>query len=141
LNRLGHLPDKQEIHTMKYLLLPLLLYCQAAHAQVDKRLTGSWTRLDDQKNVVEIFIQRPNGVFVSDGFDKEGNFSYLEKGKWGVVKDSITFTFDYEAACEKGGDWEVTPMDKLKPVKFAFTLQADSVLVIQRNVYHRGVQQ
>jgi hypothetical protein len=31
LNRLGHVPDKQEIHWMKYLLLPLLLYRPWSH--------------------------------------------------------------------------------------------------------------
>jgi len=135
-------PDKQEIHLMKYLtlsLLSLLLYCQASHAQVAKRLTGSWTRLDDRKNVIEIFIQRPNGVFVSNGFDQRGNFIYLEKGKWSVQQDSITFAFDYEASCSKNGDWKVAPPNKLQPVKFPFTLQADSLLIIQRNVYHRGL--
>jgi len=129
---------KQEIHWMKYLLLPILLYCQVACAQTDTRLVGSWMRLDNQKNVIEIFMQRSNGVFVSNGFDKDGNFIYLEKGKWGVVKDSITFNFDYEAACSKNGDWKVTPESKLQTLKFAFTLQSDSVLIIQRNIYHRG---
>lgn len=124
---------------MKYLLLVLVFYCQASHAQVDKKLIGSWVRLDDRKNVVEIFIQRPNGVFVSNGFDKDGNFTFLEKGKWGVIKDSIYFTFDYEAACAKDGGWSVTPENKLQTVKFAFTLQSDSLLIIQRNVYHRGL--
>jgi hypothetical protein len=131
--------DKRDIRLMKYLLLVLLFYCQSSRAQVNKKLTGSWVRLDDQKNVVEIFIQRPNGVFVSNGFDKYGNFTFLEKGKWGVVKDSIYFTFDYEAACAKDGAWKVTPKDKLQTAKFAFTLQSDSLLIIQRNVYHRGL--
>jgi hypothetical protein len=131
--------DKRDIRPMKYLLLPLLLYCQTSYAQIDARLTGSWVRLDGQKNVVEIFIQRPNGVFVSNGFDKDGNFTFLEKGKWGVIKDSIYFTFDYEAACAKDGAWKVTPKNKLQTVKFAFTLQSDSLLIIQRNVYHRGL--
>jgi hypothetical protein len=124
---------------MKNLLVALLFLSLTAHAQVDKRLCGSWVRLGDHKNVMEIFIQRPNGVFVSDGFDRNGNFSFLEKGKWGVVKDSIYFTFDYEASCDKDGGWQVTPTEKLQPVKFAFTLQADSLLIIQHNIYHRGL--
>jgi hypothetical protein len=139
LNRVGHVPGKQEIHRMKYLLLPFLFYCQAACGQTDTRLVGTWMRLDSQKNVIEIFMQRPNGVFVSNGFDKEGNFTYLEKGKWGVAKDSITFSFDYEAECAKKGDWKVTPETKLEAVTLAFTLQSDSVLIIHQNIYHRGL--
>jgi hypothetical protein len=125
---------------LRILLVAQLILCQTAHAQVDKKLCGGWERLGDHKNVVEIFIQKPDGVFISNGFDRNGNFKYLEKGKWGVIKDSIYFSFDYQASCSQNGEWKVAPKSKLQPEKYAFTLQADSLLNIQGNIYHKGIE-
>lgn len=114
-----------------------VLFSNMALSQSAKQFIGTWFRYNKEGELVEIFIQRNNGDFISNGFDESGALSNLEKGAYEIKKDIIYFRFYYAAEVNKEGGWTILPPKSMEAAHYKYYFKNKNIVNIGTAFYYR----
>jgi hypothetical protein len=120
-----------------YSSLLIILSRSVACAQVAIHLNGTWIRYNDQEKIAEIFIILDNGDFLANEINKDNQLYNIEKGKWQVKGDTISFTFSQVISSKNQKDWISKETQPHKLFSYKFTLTENKLLQIGNNLYKR----
>lgn len=114
-----------------------LILFHSGKTQSNEQFKGTWFRYGKTHKLVEIFVQKNNGDFISTGFNEKGVFSNLEKGTYEIKGDSIYFKFNYAAEVTKEGAWTILSQDKLNNAHYKYQFKNKNSVTIGIAQYYR----
>jgi len=117
-------------------VIPIYFLSFLDNERPDVNIIGTWTRYTNQ-HLIEIFIVRDNGEFISNEFNQKNELRNIEKGTWEIKHDSIQFRFIQVITSEDSQNWKSVKASQLKSVIYKFMLNTDGNLIIGSSIYYR----